>query len=353
MAHVFVAMSGGVDSSAAALLLQRAGHQITGVHLRLFREDRDGAAAARTDEEDAAAVARRLGFPFQVLDLSQTFRETVVRNFIGEYRAGRTPNPCAVCNRTIKFGALLDRAREMGADYLATGHYARVRWDGDAGRHLLLRGLDPRKDQSYFLYGLTQEQLAHVLFPLGDLDKARVRRIAEERGLVNARKRDSQDICFVPDGKYADFIERTTGAPAPAGDFLDGEGRVLGRHRGIIRYTLGQHKGLGLSTEEPLYVLEKDAAANTIRLGPDSALWSTTLTTADVNWIAVPEPTSPLPVTVKTRYSQREAEAEVEALPGGRCRVTFAEPQRAVTPGQAVVFYRGEAVVGGGIICGR
>lgn len=353
MAHVFVAMSGGVDSSAAALLLQRAGHQITGVHLRLFREDRDGAAAARTDEEDAAAVARRLGFPFQVLDLSQTFRETVVRNFIGEYRAGWTPNPCAVCNRTIKFGALLDRAREMGADYLATGHYARVRWDGDAGRHLLLRGRDRRKDQSYFLYGLTQEQLAHVLFPLGDLDKDQVRRIAEERGLVNARKRDSQDICFVPDGKYADFIERTMGAPAPAGDFLDGEGRVLGRHRGIIRYTLGQHKGLGLSTEEPLYVLEKDAAANTIRLGPDSALWSTTLTAADVNWIAVPEPSSPLPVTVKTRYSQREAEAEVEALPGGRCRVTFAEPQRAVTPGQAVVFYRGEAVVGGGTICGR
>ena len=352
MAHVFVAMSGGVDSSAAALLLQRAGHQITGVHLRLFREDRDGAAAARTDEEDAAAVARRLGFPFQVLDLSQTFRETVVRNFIGEYRAGRTPNPCAVCNRTVKFGALLDRAREMGADYLATGHYARVRWNADAGRYLLLRGRDPRKDQSYFLYGLTQEQLAHVLFPLGDLDKAQVRRIAEERGLVNARKRDSQDICFVPDGKYADFIERTTGAPAPAGDFLDGEGRVLGRHRGIIRYTLGQHKGLGLSTEEPLYVLEKDAAANTIRLGPDSALWSTTLTAADVNWIAVPEPSSPLPVTVKTRYSQREAEAEVEALPGGRCRVTFAEPQRAVTPGQAVVFYRGEAVAGGGTICG-
>lgn len=352
MAHVFVAMSGGVDSSAAALLLQRAGHQITGVHLRLFREDRDGAAAERTDEEDAAAVARRLGFPFQVLDLSQTFRETVVRNFIGEYRAGRTPNPCAVCNRTVKFGALLDRAREMGADYLATGHYARVRWDADAGRYLLLRGLDPRKDQSYFLYGLTQEQLAHVLFPLGDLDKAQVRRIAEERGLVNARKRDSQDICFVPDGKYADFIERTTGAPAPAGDFLDGEGRVLGRHRGIIRYTLGQHKGLGLSTEEPLYVLEKDAAANTIRLGPDSALWSTTLTAADVNWVAVPEPSSPLPVTVKTRYSQREAAAEVEALPGGRCRVTFAEPQRAVTPGQAVVFYRGEAVAGGGTICG-
>ena len=352
MAHVFVAMSGGVDSSAAALLLQRAGHQITGVHLRLFREDRDGAAAARTDEEDAAAVARRLGFPFQVLDLSQTFRETVVRNFIGEYRAGRTPNPCAVCNRTIKFGALLDRAREMGADYLATGHYARVRWDGDAGRHLLLRGRDRRKDQSYFLYGLTQEQLAHVLFPLGDLDKDQVRRIAEERGLVNARKRDSQDICFVPDGKYADFIERTMGAPAPAGDFLDGEGRVLGRHRGIIRYTLGQHKGLGLSTEEPLYVLEKDAAANTIRLGADSALWSATLTAADVNWIAVPEPSSPLPVTVKTRYSQREAEAEVEALPGGRCRVTFAEPQRAVTPGQAVVFYCGEAVAGGGTICG-
>ena len=357
MAHVFVAMSGGVDSSTAALLLQEEGYQLTGVYLRMFREEELGKAAgescgAQTARRDAEAVARRLGFPFHTFDVSPVFRETVLQNFVREYQAGRTPNPCAVCNRAVKFGALLDQVRSMGADYLATGHYARVQRDQASGRYLLLRGLDRGKDQSYFLYMLTQEQLSHVLFPLGGLDKARVRQLAEEHGLVNAQKRDSQDICFVPEGKYADFIERFTGTPAPAGDFLDQEGRVLGRHRGLIRYTHGQHKGLGLSTEESLYVLDKDAAANTIRLAPDSALWSTVLTAERVNWIAIPELTGPLPVTAKTRHSQREAEAVVEPLPGGNCRVTFSEPQRAITPGQSVVFYNGEVVVGGGTICG-
>ena len=357
MAHVFVAMSGGVDSSTATLLLQEEGYQLTGVYLRMFREEELGKAAgescgAQTARRDAEAVARRLGFPFHTFDVSPVFRETVLQNFVREYQAGRTPNPCAVCNRAVKFGALLDQVRSMGADYLATGHYARVQRDQASGRYLLLRGLDRSKDQSYFLYMLTQEQLSHVLFPLGGLDKARVRQLAEEHGLVNAQKRDSQDICFVPDGKYADFIERFTGTPAPAGDFLDQEGHVLGRHRGLIRYTHGQHKGLGLSTEESLYVLDKDAAANTIRLAPDSALWSTVLTAERVNWIAIPELTGPLPVTAKTRHSQREAEAVVEPLPGGNCRVTFSEPQRAITPGQSVVFYNGEVVVGGGTICG-
>lgn len=351
MPHVFVAMSGGVDSSAAALLLQQAGCRISGVNLRLFQQE-PGEDRSRSDAEDAAAVAARLGFPFHVLDASQMFRDTVIRNFIQEYQAGRTPNPCAVCNRTVKFGALLERVLTLGADYLATGHYARVERDKASGRYLLKRGVDRSKDQSYFLYTLTQEQLSHVLFPLGGLEKSQVRRVAEEYGLTNAHKRDSQDICFVPDGRYADFIERFTGVPAPAGDFLDQSGRVLGRHRGLIRYTHGQHKGLGLSTEERLYVLEKDASANTIRLGPDRALWSTALTAAEVNWIAVPELTAPRRVTVKTRYSQREAAAVAEPLPGNRCRVIFDEPQRAVTPGQSVVFYDGETVVGGGTICG-
>lgn len=356
MPHTFVAMSGGVDSSAAALLLSQAGHRVSGVHLHLLRnEDPDqetspGSCCSQSDAEDAALVARKLGFPFYVFDFASLFRDTVIQDFIREYQLGRTPNPCAVCNRQIKFGALLDRVLALGGDYLATGHYARVQRCGD--RFLLKRGLDPSKDQTYFLYALTQRQLSHTLFPLGELEKSQVRRLAEDAGLVNARKRDSQDICFVPGGGYASFIERAQGHPAPGGDFLDREGRVLGRHKGLIRYTLGQHKGLGLSTEEPLYVLEKDAASNTVRLGPGCALWSRVLTANQVNWISVPTLDAPMEVTVKTRHSQREAEALAELLPDGRLQVTFSQPQRAVTPGQAVVLYDGDTVVGGGVIDG-
>ena len=350
-----VAMSGGVDSSVAAVLLLQQGYELSGVNLRMFHNEDLGQSRERTccslaDAEDAALVARRLGFPFYVFDFSQVFRDTVIRDFVQEYQAGRTPNPCAECNRSVKFGALLQRARTLGCDYLATGHYARVEQDPSSGRYLLKRAADRSKDQTYFLYMLTQEQLAHTLFPLGGLCKTEVRQIAEAHDLVNARKHDSQDICFVPDGKYADFIERTVGSPAPAGPFLDREGRVLGRHKGLIRYTLGQHKGLGLSTEEPLYVLEKDAAANTIRLGPDSALWTRQLTAEQVNLISLPELTAPLRVTAKTRYSQRESAAVLEPLSGGQVRLTFDEPQRAITPGQAVVFYDGDVVVGGGIV---
>ena len=350
-----VAMSGGVDSSVAAVLLLQQGYELSGVNLRMFHNEDLGQSRERTccslaDAEDAALVARRLGFPFYVFDFSQVFRDTVIRDFVQEYQAGRTPNPCAECNRSVKFGALLQRARTLGCDYLATGHYARVEQDPSSGRYLLKRAADRSKDQTYFLYMLTQEQLAHTLFPLGGLCKTEVRQIAEAHNLVNARKHDSQDICFVPDGKYADFIERTVGSPAPAGPFLDREGRVLGQHKGLIRYTLGQHKGLGLSTEEPLYVLEKDAAANTIRLGPDSALWTRQLTAEQVNLISLPELTAPLRVTAKTRYSQRESAAVLEPMPGGQVRLTFDEPQRAITPGQAVVFYDGDVVVGGGII---
>ena len=357
MSHVFVAMSGGVDSSVAALLLQQAGHKIFGVNLRMFHNEDLGQSPGKTccslaDAEDAGLVARRLGAPFYVFDVSQVFRSTVIRDFIEEYQNGRTPNPCAVCNRTVKFGALLDRVRVLGADYLATGHYARVEQDAATGRYLLKRGLDRSKDQSYFLYMLTQEQLAHTLFPLGGLEKTQVRQLAEAHGLVNAHKHDSQDICFVPDGDYAAFIERTVGSPSLPGNFVDQKGQVLGHHRGIIRYTHGQHKGLGLSTSEPLYVLEKDAVSNTIRLGLDSDLWSQTLTAEQFNWVSIPEPTEPIAVTVKTRYSQREAAAIARSLPGGRCQVTFEEPQRAITPGQAVVLYQEEIVVGGGTICG-
>ena len=352
MPHTFVAMSGGVDSAVAALLLKQAGHRISGVHLQMLPREASGETPSQTGAADARLVARRLDIPFYTWDFSRIFRETVIRDFVTEYRQGRTPNPCAVCNRHVKFGALLEQVYAMGGDCLATGHYARVEQNG--GRYLLKRGLDRRKDQSYFLYTLTQEQLAHVRFPLGELEKGQVRRLAEEHGLVNAGKRDSQDICFVPNGSYADFIERVLGQAAPPGDFLDREGRVLGRHRGLIRYTTGQHKGLGLSTAEPLYVLRKDPAANTVLLGPDSALWSRTLTAERMNWVSIPEPDGPISVTVKTRYSQREAEALAEPLPGGRLRVTFSEPQRAVAPGQAVVLYDGETVAGGGVIlCGQ
>ena len=353
--RVCVAMSGGVDSSVAAVLLQEQGYELSGVNLRMFHnedlgESREKTCCSLADAEDAALVARRLGFPFYVFDFAQVFRDTVIRDFVEEYQAGHTPNPCAVCNREVKFGALLRRVQALGQDFLATGHYAQVERDPDSGRYLLKRAADRSKDQTYFLYMLTQDQLAHTLFPLGGLHKAEVRQIAETRGLVNARKHDSQDICFVPDGKYADFIERTTGHPSPTGPFLDREGRVLGQHKGLIRYTRGQHKGLGLSTEEPLYVLEKDAAANTIRLGPDSALWTTELTAEQVNLISMPELTVPLRVTAKTRYSQREAAATVTSLPDGCIHVVFEEPQRAITAGQAVVLYDGEYVVGGGTI---
>lgn len=354
--HVFVGMSGGVDSSVAAVLLQQAGYRLSGINLRMFHREelgdpRDASCGAQRDAEDAGLVARRLGFPFHVLDVSPVFRECVIQKFIDEYRCGRTPNPCVECNRAVKFGALLDQVRAMGADYLATGHYAQVDRDPVSGRYLLKRGADHSKDQSYFLYMLTQEQLAHTLFPLGGLRKEEVRRIAEEQGLVNARKRDSQDICFVPNGKYAEFIERYSGEPSPAGNFVDETGRVLGQHKGLIRYTRGQHKKLGISTERPMYVLEKRLEQNEICLGSDSALWEDRLIARELNWISIPELTEPITVTAKTRYSQRESAAQVFPLPDGRAEVVFEEPQRAITAGQAVVFYNGDVVVGGGKIC--
>ena len=350
MSHVYIGMSGGVDSSVAALLLQQAGHQVAGIHLRLVCGN-DGAGCAQDGARDAQAVADRLQIPLYTEDLSEAFRRIVMSNFIEEYEAGRTPNPCVVCNRHIKFGAMLDLARTQGANYLATGHYARVDHDASTGRWRLLRGADRSKDQSYFLYALTQDQLAHTLFPLGEMSKPEIRQIAEDHGLVNAHKRDSQDICFVPDGDYVGFIARTTGHDSPAGDFVDQNGHVLGQHKGFVRYTRGQHKGLALSIEPPLYVLDKDPQTNTICLGPNEALFERELTAKDVNWISIAELTAPMRVTAKTRHSQREAAATAEPLADGRIRVIFDEPQRAITCGQAVVLYDGDVVVGGGTIC--
>ena len=348
--HVTLAMSGGVDSAAAALLLRQAGFDVSAVTLRLHREtDRPGICGSGDDIALARSVAESLGMPHTVVDLCGLFRDTVMARFVSEYVAGRTPNPCVDCNREIKFGALLDWALDHGADGMATGHYARVDYDGASGRWRLLRGVDRRKDQSYFLFQLTQFQLSRLLLPVGGYEKPAIRALAEAHGLRNAQKPDSQDICFVPDGDYAAFLE-SQGVELTPGDFVDESGRVLGRHRGLERYTTGQRKGLGGSAGAPGYVLRKDLERGTVVLGPDSALYTRTLTAKRVNWISIPSLEGPMAVTAKTRYSQREAAAVIEPLPGGRVRAAFEEPQRAVTAGQAVVFYDGEAVVGGGII---
>ena len=349
--RVFAAMSGGVDSAAAALLLLQAGFDVTGVTLRLhsFR-DRPGLCGSTDDIETARAVAAALGIPHEVLDLQELFREKVMDRFASEYARGRTPNPCIDCNREIKFGALLDWALDRGADALATGHYARVR-QSPSGRWQLLRGADRRKDQTYFLCQLTQHQLSHLLLPAGDYEKPALRALAAAHGLSNAQKADSQDICFVPDGDYVSFLRQYGGAALIPGDFVDEAGRVLGRHRGLPCYTVGQRKGLGVSAEAPLYVLGKDLEKNAVILGPDSRLYSRELTAEGFNWLSVPAPSAPLSVTAKTRYSQRESAAAAEVLPDGRVRVVFQEPQRAITPGQAVVLYDGDLVLGGGTIC--
>ncbi|MBU5625694.1 tRNA 2-thiouridine(34) synthase MnmA [Oscillibacter sp. MSJ-2] len=351
MDRVYVAMSGGVDSAAAAVLLCRAGYDVTGVTLRLHGyKDRPGVCGSADDIKDAAAVAAALGFPHRVMDLTERFRERVMERFVEEYRAGRTPNPCIDCNREVKFGALFDAAMAEGADYLATGHYARVGYDEASGRWLLLRGLDRKKDQSYVLYQLAQRQLAHLLLPVGEYEKPAIRAMAEGCGLVNAHKPDSQDICFVPDGDYMKFLESFGGVVPEPGDFVDRQGRVLGRHKGLERYTTGQRKGLGVSAAEPLYVLGKDLPTGTVLLGRDAELYTDTLIAERVNWISVPGLDAPMEVTAKTRYSQSEAAATVEELADGRIRVRFERPQRAITAGQAVVLYDGERVVGGGTI---
>ena len=348
--QVFLGMSGGVDSSAAAVLLQDAGYAVHGLHLSLLGALPLPENCPPEDGSDAQAVARMLGLPFHDLDLSSLFRRTVADYFIREYEAGRTPNPCVFCNRAIKFGAMWDAAQALGADYLATGHYACIARDPSSGRYLLRRGADRAKDQSYFLCRLTQEQLSHTLFPLGSLTKPQVRELAEAHGLITARKRDSQDICFVPDGDYVGFITRCTGHPSPSGPFLGPEGRVLGTHKGFIRYTIGQHKGLGLAVEPPLYVLAKDPITHAIRLGHNQDLFTTEVIAGDWNWISIPALTAPAEYTVKTRYSQKESPAAAEPLADGRVHLRFREPQRAVTPGQFVVLYEGENVIGGGVI---
>lgn len=349
-----IAMSGGVDSSVAAFLTQQSGFDCIGVTMRLYDNapdsDEINSCCSLEDVEDARSVARRLGMPFYAFNFKADFREKVIDKFIYCYECGLTPNPCIDCNRHLKFDHLLRRGMELGCDYVVTGHYAQIRQDESTGRYILYRAADISKDQSYVLYTLTQDQLRRIRFPLGGLSKSEARAIAQQQGFVNARKHDSQDICFVPDGDYVSFMERQTGKEYPCGDFLDLYGNVVGRHQGAVRYTLGQRKGLGLAMGAPVYVCAKDMERNTVTVGPNEALYSTSLLADDWNWFPFAQLNEPIRVTAKARYNQPPQPATVYPEENGTARVVFDAPQRALTPGQAVVLYDGDIVVGGGTI---
>lgn len=349
-----IAMSGGVDSSVAACLMKERGFDCVGATMKLFTGDdigapREHSCCSLDDVLDARSVADSLGFPHYVFNFADRFREEVIDKFIRAYENGLTPNPCIDCNRRLKFDSLFRRARELECDYVVTGHYARIE-KAASGRYLLKKAADFDKDQSYVLYAMTQEQLAHALFPLGGLTKPEVRAIAAEHGFVNAQKSESQDICFVNGESYAEFIERFTGKAYPEGDFVSPDGKVLGRHKGIIRYTVGQRRHLGISAAERLYVSAVDPTSNTVTLACGGGPLSKALIAADVNLISVAEIKSSLRVSVRTRYRQTEQPATAVMTEDGRLRVDFDSPQRAVTPGQAVVLYDGDTVVGGGTI---
>ena len=344
-----IGMSGGVDSSVAAYLMLREGFDCIGATMRLYNGQEEGKCCSLEDVEDARSVAFRMGIPYYVFNFSEDFEEKVMAHFVRCYQSGLTPNPCIECNRHLKFDRFLRRARELGCDCIVTGHYARIKLLPN-GRRCLQKAVDEGKDQTYFLYTMTQDQLARTRFPLGGLTKAQTRQIAEEQGFINARKRDSQDICFVPDGDYMAFLERFTGEKGVPGDFLDENGRVVGTHRGAAAYTLGQRKGLGLAMGAPVYVCGKDMAANTVTVGPNEALFRRALIADDWNWAAFETLTEPVHCKAKARSRMTEQPATVYPLEGGRCRVEFDEPQRALTPGQAVVLYDDDIVLGGGVI---
>lgn len=347
--RILVAMSGGVDSSVAALLCIKAGYECEGATMRLY-VNRHCDKSCGTDEDitDAKKIADRLSINHRVLDFTADFGREIITRFIGAYESGATPNPCIECNRRIKFGRLLEEMTSAGFDYIATGHYARI--EKENGRFLLKKATDESKDQSYVLYSLTQEQLAHTLLPLGAYTKSEIRAIAEENGFVTARKQDSQDICFVPDGDYAAFIENYTGCRYPEGDFVDRKGRRLGTHKGIIRYTIGQRRGLGLALPAPMYVCEKDVENNRVVLCSNDELFSRELTVGDLNWIAFDSPPAKFRANAKVRYNQKEQPADITSMPDGTVKIVFDTPQRAIAKGQAAVLYDGDTVLGGGTI---
>ena len=355
MKRALIAMSGGVDSSLAAKLMQDDGYECIGCTMRLFHNEDAGLERSRTccsleDVEDARSVAYELGMRFYVFNFTDDFRNTVIRRFVESYQNGITPNPCIDCNRYMKFGKLFDRAKILDCDCVVTGHYARI--EERDGRYVLKKAIDSTKDQSYVLYAMTQDQLAHTRFPLGDLCKTHVRALAEQNGFVNADKPDSQDICFVPNGDYAHIIELQTGCKAAAGNFVDRCGNVLGTHRGVIHYTIGQRKGLGIAAGEPLYVCRICPQSNTVVLGRNEDLFSTEADAADFNWISGESPKQAIRCKVKIRYRQSEQWATVTPCGEHDVHISFDDPQRAVTPGQAAVLYDGDIVLGGGTIRG-
>lgn len=351
--RALIAMSGGVDSSVAAKRMVDAGYDCIGCTMKLYSNEDAGISRAHTccsldDVADARAVAYQIGMPFYVFNFQSEFEEKVIRKFVSSYLSGQTPNPCIDCNKYLKFGKLYDRARILGCDFIVTGHYARIEHDGH--RYLLKKAFDPAKDQSYVLYEMTQELLAHTLFPLGALTKAQTREIAERSGFFNAKKHDSQDICFVPDGDYASVVALHAQRACPPGDFVDAAGRVLGRHKGVIHYTIGQHRKLGLSLPEARYVCKIDAERNRVVLGAESDLYANEIDIGACNWIAGDVPAGSFRCQVKIRYRQPEQWATVTPTGTDTAHIVFDVPQRAPAPGQAAVCYDGDVVLGGGTI---
>lgn len=342
---IMTAMSGGVDSSAAVFLLLEQGFDVGGMTMRLL----EGNLSDR-DVKDAEEAAKTAGIPFYVADLRERFRREVIGDFIDSYLSGNTPNPCVLCNRRIKFSAFAEHAQRYGYEKIATGHYAVSGYDGGSGRWLLKRSKDRKKDQSYMLYGLSQDQLAKSVFPLGEMTKEEVRIFAADHHLTAAQRKESQDICFVPDGKYAEFIERETGRPLQPGCFVDASGKVIGSHRGIARYTIGQRRGLGIAAGHPVFVCEKDAKRNIVRVGEEALLFRKELDVSDINLIACSRFTGKIRAEVKIRYSHGGSPAVVEQTGENSLHIEFDEEQRAVTPGQSAVLYDGDTVIGGGVI---
>ncbi|NJD01447.1 MAG: tRNA 2-thiouridine(34) synthase MnmA [Ruminiclostridium sp.] len=353
---VMLGMSGGVDSSVAAAILLEKGYEVFGVTMQIWpdmdgdRQKNEGGCCSLSAVDDARRVADMLGISYYVLNFKDIFKEKVIDYFTGEYIKGRTPNPCIACNRYVKFDALLQKAVSMGMDYVATGHYARIVYDHFSKRFLLRKSATESKDQTYALYTLTQHQLSRTLMPIGDFTKEKVREIAGEIGLMVASKPDSQEICFVEDNDYGRFICENTDYKAAPGNFTDTSGNILGRHKGIIHYTIGQRKGLGITFGKPMYVVEIDESTDTVVLGNESEVFSENLIASDLNFIAIDKLEYSRRVKAKIRYSAKEADAVIKPVETGRVEVRFDAPQRAVTPGQAVVFYEGDMVLGGGII---